>query len=139
MRLHITTPMRNTIALLTVLLLAFTVSMSITAPRAHAYSKYWITTFREAAGYPNAVCGTSNGHPCGANGYLYAGSNYVYCRVWGAELNDGQGNYNRWWLWTDLDTPAGSQGWVSAYYLSGQGNDQADYWNGSRWVAIPNC
>ncbi|WP_133899323.1 hypothetical protein [Streptomyces sp. KS 21] len=139
MHFRAATTVRNTVVLLMALLLALAADLSLAAPQAHAYNKYWITTFTLASGYPNPVCGTSNGHPCGPNGYLYAGSNYVFCRAWGAEVNDGQGNFNRWWLWTDLDTPAGSQGWVSAYYLSGQGNDQADYWNGSRWVPIPNC
>ncbi|MCX4695537.1 hypothetical protein [Streptomyces sp. NBC_01408] len=139
MRLRAAATVRNTVVLLTALLLALAANVSLAAPQAHAYNKYWITTFTLTGGYPNPVCGTSNGHPCGPNGYLYAGSNYVFCRTWGAGVDDGEGNFNRWWLWTDLDTPAGSRGWVSAYYLSGQGNDQADYWNGSRWVPIPNC
>jgi hypothetical protein len=25
--------------------------------------------------------------------------------------------YNHWWLWTDLDFPEGSRGWISAYYV----------------------
>jgi hypothetical protein len=37
---------------------------------------------------------------------------------------DDRGNFNHWWLWTDLDS--GGQGLLSAYSLGGQGNDQAD-------------
>ena len=41
----------------------------------------------------------------------------------------GSGNaYNHWWLYTDMDT--GGRDFVSAYYLSGQGNDVAKDVNG---------
>jgi hypothetical protein len=49
---------------------------------------------------------------------------YVWCRRWGGEVKDSNGNFNHWWLWTDLDTSG--HGWISAYYIQGQGNDQAD-------------
>jgi hypothetical protein len=59
----------------------------------------------------------------------------VWCRRWGGEVSDSQGNFNHWWLWTDLDV--GSRGWISAYYIQGQGNDQAnDMYTGK---PIPNC
>ena len=68
-------------------------------------------------------------------GTLYAAStNYVYCKAWGPEISDLAGNYNHWWMWTDLDT--GGQGWVSAYYLSLWGNDVANDNSGN---VIPNC
>ncbi len=60
---------------------------------------------------------------------------YIYCRRWGGEVRDGNGNFNHWWLWTDLDT--GGRGWISAYYISGQGNDQANDMNTGH--PIPDC
>jgi hypothetical protein len=56
-------------------------------------------------------------------GTLLAGSNYVYCRSWGPEVRAGSG-FNHWWLRTDLDDGPANQ-WVSAYYLSRWGNDEA--------------
>ena len=75
----------------------------------------WVRTFAAATGYSDANEGT-------AVGTLYAGQNYVFCKKWGAEVGTAT-EYNHWWLKTDLDT--GGQGFVSAYYLAGQGNDQA--------------
>jgi hypothetical protein len=66
-------------------------------------------------------------------GTLYAGTNYVFCKEWGAKVGSGSA-YNHWWLSTDMDT--GGQDYVSAYYLSCQGNDQADDMYGG---AIPTC
>ncbi|MHB1875315.1 MAG: phage tail tip lysozyme, partial [Streptosporangiaceae bacterium] len=89
-------------------------------------NKYWVTTFASASGYAapneNTQVGTLN-----------AGVNYVYCKKWGALVQNGQ-EYNHWWLYTDLDT--GGQGWVSAYYLSNWGNDQARDNSGN---IIPTC
>ncbi|MEO7020751.1 MAG: M23 family peptidase, partial [Ktedonobacteraceae bacterium] len=67
-------------------------------------------------------------------GTLNAGTNYVYCKEWGANTSDNNGNFNHYWLWTDLDT--GGKGWVSAYYLSRWGNDQAMDNSGN---VIPDC
>lgn len=93
-----------------------------------SYSRWWATTFGRAPGYYGA----------GANwhivGYLNAATNYFYCKAWGSIVSDSSGNYNHWWLWTDLDT--GGQGWVSAYYLQNWGNDVAKDNNGN---VIPNC
>lgn len=86
---------------------------------------YWVDTFASAPGY-----GSSGAQV----GTLYAATNYVYCKEWGTEKSDSSGNYNHWWLWTDLDT--GGQGWVSAYYLSLWGNDVAKDNSGN---VIPNC
>ena len=90
-----------------------------------SYSKYWVNTFAAAPGYNG-----SWNHV----GTLYAGTNYVFCKIWGALVSDSAGNYNHFWLWTDLDT--GGQGWVSAYYLSLWGNDVAKDNSGN---VIPNC
>ncbi|MFZ4300583.1 M23 family metallopeptidase [Streptomyces cinereoruber] len=95
--------------------------------------KYWVDTFANAVGYAQANTGD-------AQGVLNAGTNYVYCKVWGQEIRDASGNYNHWWLRTDLDTVyAGKNGrgaYVSAYYLSRWGNDEARDNNGA---VIPNC
>ncbi|MGW8766542.1 M23 family metallopeptidase [Streptomyces sp. NPDC055815] len=95
--------------------------------------EYWVDTFANATGYAQA----NTNDP---QGVLNAGTNYVYCKVWGAEVRDGSGNYNHWWLRTDLDTVyAGKNGYgayVSAYYLSRWGNDEARDNNGT---VIPTC
>ncbi|WP_392671344.1 M23 family metallopeptidase [Streptomyces sp. LN785] len=93
---------------------------------------YWVDTFAAATGY--AAPDTAD-----AQGVLNAGTNYVYCKVWGAQIGSG-GAYNHWWLKTDLDTVyAGKNGrgaYVSAYYLSRWGNDEARDNNGT---VIPDC
>jgi hypothetical protein len=64
---------------------------------------------------------------------------YVWCRRLGGEVRDSDGRFNHWWLWTDLDVggDAGGRGWISAYFLLGQGNDQADDINTRQ--PIPSC
>ncbi len=98
-----------------------------TAPSG-SYSKWWVDTFASAPGYYGAG---GNWHKVGT---LYAATNYVFCKAWGARVSDNSGNYNHWWLWTDLDT--GGQGWVSAYYLTRWGNDVAKDNSGN---VIPTC
>ncbi|MFC7387637.1 NlpC/P60 family protein [Sphaerisporangium rhizosphaerae] len=94
--------------------------------------KVWVDTFADATGYrePNT------GDP---QGTLDKGTNYVYCRVRGAEVRHGSA-FNHWWLRTDLDrTNPGKNGrgaYVSAYYLAKWGNDEAKDNNGRD---IPNC
>ncbi|MET8148782.1 M23 family metallopeptidase [Actinoplanes sp. NPDC049668] len=85
-------------------------------------TKYWVDTFANAPGRSS---------PGGAQtGTLNAGTNYVYCRVWGPNVQVGSA-YNHWWLKTDLDTGSPWQNqWVSAYYLSRWGNDVAKDNNG---------
>ncbi|MEV6104925.1 M23 family metallopeptidase [Streptomyces sp. NPDC051940] len=91
-------------------------------------AKYWVDTFANAPGYASPTSTTQTGT-------LYAGTNYVFCKAWGREIRDGAGNYNHWWLRTDLDVgPAGQ--YVSAYYLSRWGNDEARDNNGT---VIPDC
>lgn len=97
-----------------------------TCPPNCGYGKQYAYTWGSAPGYqiPETPPIT---------GYLYAGYNYFYCRVWGAEVSDPTGQYyNHYWLRTDLDSgnPWQDQ-WVSAYYLSGQGNDVANDVNGT--------
>ena len=91
-------------------------------------NKYWVDTFANAPG---------SSSPGGARtGTLNAGTNYVYCKVWGPKVQVG-GDYNHWWLLTDLDvgSPWRNQ-FVSAYYLARWGNDVA---KDNRGVVIPNC
>jgi hypothetical protein len=76
---------------------------------------------------------------CARVGTSLASTNpqYVSCRRWGAEVRDSMGNYNHWWLWTELDQPLKAPAWISAYYIQGQGNDVAnDSYNGN---PIPDC
>jgi hypothetical protein len=91
-------------------------------------TKYWVDTFADAPG------SSSPGGP--RTGTLYAGTNYVYCKVWGPKVQHGS-DYNHWWLLTDLDAgnPRRNQ-YVSAYYLARWGNDVA---KDNRGVVIPNC
>jgi hypothetical protein len=93
-----------------------------------APTKYWVDTFANAPGR-SSPGGTQTGT-------LNAGTNYVYCRVWGPIVQAGSA-YNHWWLKTDLDegNPWQNQ-YVSAYYLSRWGNDVAKDNNGTD---IPNC
>lgn len=94
--------------------------------------RYWVDTFANATGYrePN----TND-----PQGTLNKGTNYVYCRIWGAEVRNGN-QFNHWWLRTDLDrTDPGKNGrgaYVSAYHLARWGNDEAKD-NAGR--DIPNC
>ncbi|WP_354644124.1 hypothetical protein [Kitasatospora camelliae] len=100
---------------------------------------YRVTTFATANGYNYTDCLTYGWHArCKLRGYLNAQQNYVYCKKWGDEVRDSSGNYNHWWLKTDLDTNLWGSGpaYVSAYYLSNWGNDEAkDDWGN----AIPTC
>jgi len=78
--------------------------------------KFWVDTFADAPGYASPGAGASTGT-------LKKGTNYVYCRQWGPEVRVGS-SFNHWWLKTDLDIGPANQ-WVSAYYLSRWGNDEA--------------
>ncbi|MFC1418004.1 DUF1906 domain-containing protein [Streptacidiphilus cavernicola] len=90
-------------------------------------AKYWVDTAPSAPVYASATSTAQTGT-------LYAGTNYVYCKVWGRMVGDSS-VYNHWWLRTDPDVgPAGQ--YVSAYYLTLWGNDQADDNNGN---VIPDC
>jgi len=101
---------------------------STTPPSGPPSGTVWVDTFANAPGR-STPGGTQTGT-------LYAGRNYVYCRVWGPNVQVGSA-FNHWWLKTDLDTgnPWQNQ-WVSAYYLSRWGNDVAKDNNG---VDIPPC
>ncbi|MCL2731971.1 MAG: SH3 domain-containing protein [Actinomycetia bacterium] len=90
-------------------------------------AKYWVDTFADAAVYASPT-GTAQ------TGTLYGGTNYVYCKAWGRMIGTST-TYNHWWLRTDPDVgPAGQ--YVSAYYLSRWGNDEAKDNDGT---VIPDC
>ena len=89
--------------------------------------KYYVDTFSDAAVYASPTSTTQTGT-------LYKGTNYVYCKVWGREIGSGS-SYNHYWLRTDPDVGPANQ-YVSAYYLSRWGNDEAKDNNGT---VIPDC
>jgi hypothetical protein len=94
-----------------------------------AGDKFWVDTFDTANGYPSPGTGAVSGH-------LFAGTNYVFCKVLGPNVQEGS-SYNHYWLKTDLDDGSPSQGqYVSAYYLSRWGNDVAKDNSGA---VIPDC
>jgi|KBSSwiStaDraftv2_1062776.scaffolds.fasta_scaffold369704_2 hypothetical protein len=103
-------------------------SGSSTPPPTPPSGTYWVDTFANAPGR-SSPGGTQTGT-------LYSGRNYVYCRTWGPIVQVGSA-FNHWWLKTDLDSGSPWQNqWVSAYYLSRWGNDEAKDNNGAE---IPNC
>jgi cell wall-associated NlpC family hydrolase len=85
-------------------------------PGANPPAQAWVDTFANAPVYASPGSG-------GQTGTLNAGLNYVYCKVWGPIVSDGS-SYNHWWLLTDPDIGPARQ-WVSAYYLSRWGDDEA--------------
>jgi len=96
-------------------------------PPSHPLTTTDITLFADADGHT----GTDN--TCPKTGVSFTSSNpqHVWCRRLGGEVRDSANNYNHWWIWTELDQPVGAVGWISAYYIEGQGNDQAN--------GIPEC
>ncbi len=96
-------------------------------PSAPSVSKYWVDTFANAPGFATATSTSQTGT-------LNQGTSYVYCKTWGRQTGTGS-TFNHWWLKTDLDVGPANQ-WVSAYYLSRWGNDQAKDNNGT---VIPDC
>jgi hypothetical protein len=96
---------------------------------AQPVTQYWVTTFADAPGF-------SSPSSTSLTGWLYEGTSYVYCKLWGRQIGSGS-SYNHWWLKTDLDSGSQWQNqYVSAYYLSNWGNDEAFADNG---VSIPSC
>jgi hypothetical protein len=90
------------------------------APPSWPPTKSWVSIWGTATGHS----GPDDGCPKAGSLFASTRPQYVWCRRWGGQVADSRGNSNQWWLWTDLDT--GGRGWVSAYYVGGQGNDQAD-------------
>ena len=118
-------------------LVAF-ISISITLEGVAAATKYYVDTFATASGYLGTHCLNDPSQYCRPQGELYAGTNYVFCKRWGDEVSNGK-DYNHWWMLTDLDEvyPGKSgRAYVSAYYLSRWGNDEAKDNNG---IDLPDC
>lgn len=88
---------------------------------------WWVDTFATAPVYASPTSTTQTGT-------LNKGTSYVYCKVWGRKIGSDT-TYNHWWLRTDPDSGPGNQ-YVSAYYLSRWGNDEA---KDNRGTVIPNC
>ena len=109
------------------------VQMLCVAPSNLPTAKYHVNLFANADGR------TGPDASCAKVGTSLASTNpqYVFCRRWGGEIKDSAGNYNHWWLWTELDQPLNAPAWISAYYIQGQGNDQADDINTGN--PIPDC
>ncbi|MGW0207795.1 hypothetical protein ACWDZ8_19000 [Streptomyces sp. NPDC003233] len=78
-------------------------------------------------------CGAAS-HPNAAFGALNAGTNHVYCRMWGRQIGEAT-SYDHWWLKTDPGAGPAAQ-YVAAYYLTRWGNDEAKDNNGT---VIPDC
>lgn len=101
---------------------------SVPPPPPPPTAKYWVDTFANAPVYASPTSTVQTGT-------LYAGTNYVYCKVWGPMVGSST-VYNHWWLLTDPDVGPADHQYVSAYYLSKWGNDQALDDNGD---PIPDC
>ncbi|WP_242107337.1 N-acetylmuramoyl-L-alanine amidase [Luteimonas aquatica] len=97
------------------------------APPSTTPPLYWVDTYANAPGYGSATSTAQTGT-------LYAGTNYVRCKTWGREIRNGT-SFNHWWLKTDLDVGPANQ-WISAYYLSRWGSDEARDNDG---FDIPRC
>jgi Peptidase family M23 len=95
-------------------------------PASAGDGRHWVDTIRVAPvfGSPTETTPT---------GTLKSGRNYVFGKVRGPEVRVGA-SYNHWWLKTDPDVGTGH--WVSAYYLSRWGNDEAKDNAGN---VIPDC
>jgi hypothetical protein len=95
--------------------------MLCVAPASTPPASFRINLFRTADGHsgPDSSCARVGSSVTSTN------PQSISCRRWGGEVRDSAGNYNHWWLWTQLDQPAGQHGWISAYYIQNEGNDEA--------------
>jgi hypothetical protein len=109
----------------------------ITQPSACQPPSSWPSAKSHVNFFADAPARSGPYNGCDQVGSSYSRTNpqYVYCRSLGDDVSDSDGNHNHWWLWTDLDT--GGRGWISAYYIQGQGNDEANDMNTGQ--PIPNC
>ncbi|MEU9831944.1 hypothetical protein AB0D67_10445 [Streptosporangium sp. NPDC048047] len=87
-------------------------------PAANAQARYYYNTWKNASGW--AAPTPHDDLPIGT---LYAGRNYFFCQRQNAVHPWTEGKYkNNWYLYTDLDTPRGAKGWISAVYVTVGGN-----------------
>jgi hypothetical protein len=91
------------------------------SPNSWPSTMSWINLSQLAPAHagPDNACAT-----VGSSNPAIMNPQYMWCRKRGGEVSDSSGAVNHWWLWTDLDT--GGRGWISAYYVRDQGNEQAD-------------
>ena len=97
-------------------------------PAAHSAApvKYWVDIFSNAGVYGSPTSPTQTGT-------LFKGTNYVFGKRLGRVISTPQG-HNHWWLKTDPDQGTGQ--WVSAFFLTRWGNDEAKDNDGR---TIPDC
>jgi len=101
------------------------------APNNPPSTTWRIVLFHDADGHS----GPDNSCPNVGKSMTSTNPQDVWCRRWGGEVRDAAGNFNHWWLWTELDT--GGDGWIAAYYIQGEGNDQAN--DSQSGQAIADC
>jgi len=87
----------------------------------HASAVFHINLFANADGHS----GTDSSCLTVGTSFTSTNPQSVWCRRLGGVVSGSQG-FNHWWLWTELDQPPGQLGWISAYYIQGQGNDEAN-------------
>ncbi len=85
-------------------------------------AKYAFETWKAAPGFRSPSC--SYDDPKCTVGELHAGGDYFFCQTRSARGETDHGYHNHWWLYTDLDSPAGARGWVSAIYVKVGGQEQ---------------
>ena len=97
--------------------------MLCVAPASTPNPVYRINLFTTADGHT----GPDNTCPKVGSSLTTSNPQSISCRRWGGEVSDSAGNYNHWWLWTELDQPKDlhQHGWISAYYIKDEGNDKA--------------
>jgi hypothetical protein len=83
---------------------------------------YTYETWKAAPGFRSPSC--SYDDPKCTVGELHAGSNFFYCQTKSSRGETDHGYHNHWWLYTELDSPRGAHGWVSAIYVKVGGQEQ---------------
>lgn len=104
------------------------------APPSWPSAKSYINLFATADGHS----GPTDDCPKVGASLTTTNPQYVWCRRFGGLISGSKG-FNHYWLWTDLDQggDANGRGWISAYYIEGQGDDQANDINTGK--PIPDC
>ncbi len=93
-------------------------------------AQFLVDIFANAPGYAQPGTGAQTGT-------LSKGTHPVYCKVWGPSVGRSATVYNHWWLLTDLDSGSTrNDQYISAYYLTRWGNDEAKDNSGNE---IPDC
>jgi hypothetical protein len=85
-------------------------------------AKYYFKTWKTAPAFRSPSC--SYDDPKCTVGELFAGRNYFFCQSKSSRADAVGPYHNHWWLFTDLDSPRGAKGWVSAAYVTAGGQEQ---------------